>query len=73
MEGSYYGYDGPCPPWNALLLHHYVFAVYALDVDTLNVQGQLTGSNVCAALQEHVLARASVAGTYTLNSRVRNA
>jgi hypothetical protein len=32
MAGDYYGYDGPCPPWNDDLLHHYHFRVYALDV-----------------------------------------
>ena len=30
--GDYFGYDGPCPPWNDTILHHYVFTVYALDV-----------------------------------------
>ena len=24
MKGDYYGYDGPCPPWNDTLVHHYV-------------------------------------------------
>ena len=23
MAGDYHGYDGPCPPWNDELLHHY--------------------------------------------------
>src|ERR1700682_3673232 len=23
MKGQYYGYDGPCPPWNDENLHHY--------------------------------------------------
>ncbi len=32
MSGEYYGYDGPCPPWNDERLHRYVFTVYALDV-----------------------------------------
>lgn len=30
MKGEYYGYDGPCPPWNDTLVHHYIFTVYAL-------------------------------------------
>ncbi len=25
MVGAYFGYDGPCPPWNDERLHHYVF------------------------------------------------
>ena len=32
MRGDYHGYDGPCPPWNDGILHHYVFTLYALDV-----------------------------------------
>ena len=33
MRGDYHGYDGPCPPWNDEIIHHYVFTVYALDVE----------------------------------------
>ena len=32
MSGDYFGYDGPCPPWNDEIPHHYVFTLYALDV-----------------------------------------
>lgn len=24
MRGDYYGYDGPAPPWNESIVHHYV-------------------------------------------------
>jgi len=44
MEGDYYGYDGPCPPWNDSIVHHYVFTVYALDVAQLPVTGRLRRS-----------------------------
>ena len=27
MSGDYYGYDGPCPPWNDSIVHHYVFTL----------------------------------------------
>ncbi len=67
MRGDYYGYDGPCPPWNDEIIHHYVFTLFALDVATLNLEGRLTGQQVRAALQGHVLAEASLTGTYTLN------
>jgi Raf kinase inhibitor-like YbhB/YbcL family protein len=70
MAGDYYGYDGPCPPWNDALLHHYVFTIYALDVQSLDVRGPLTGANVSVALKGHVLASASLTGTYTLNPRL---
>ena len=43
MSGDYYGYDGPCPPWNDDLLHHYHFRVYALDVPTLGISGRFDG------------------------------
>src|SRR5690606_14570069 len=33
MSGDYYGYDGPCPPWNDERMHRYIFTVYALDID----------------------------------------
>ncbi len=23
MQGDYFGYDGPCPPWNDEIMHHY--------------------------------------------------
>ncbi len=71
MKGHYYGYDGPCPPWNDSIVHHYVFTVYALDVPKLNVQGELTGANVRAALAGRVLAQAHLTGTYSLNPRLR--
>ena len=71
MSGNYYGYDGPCPPWNDSIVHHYVFTIYALDVPKLTVAGELKGANVRAALAGHVLAQAHLTGTYTLNPRLR--
>lgn len=73
MEGLYFGYDGPCPPWNDSLIHEYVFTVYALDVDRIDVHGDFTGGQVRDAIAGHVLAEASVMGTYTLNPRLRDA
>src|SRR6202044_4201873 len=49
MKGNYYGYDGPCPPWNDSIVHHYVFTIYALDVERLEVKGDGTPENVEAA------------------------
>jgi Raf kinase inhibitor-like YbhB/YbcL family protein len=71
MAGDYYGYDGPCPPWNDDLLHHYHFHVYALDVETLGVSGRFTLADVRAAMAGHVLAEAELTGTYTLNAALR--
>ena len=70
MEGNYYGYDGPCPPWNDSLVHHYVFTVYALDTATVDVSGDFSGAAVREAIAGHVLAEASLVGTYTLNPRL---
>ena len=67
MGGDYYGYDGPCPPWNDSILHHYVFTVYALDVAQLPVQGKFTGQQAREAMQGHILAEARITGIYNLN------
>jgi phosphatidylethanolamine-binding protein (PEBP) family uncharacterized protein len=67
MGGEYYGYDGPCPPWNDAQRHRYVFTLYALDTPHLEVAGPLTGHNIIAALAGRVLAHASLTGTYSLD------
>jgi Raf kinase inhibitor-like YbhB/YbcL family protein len=71
MSGHYYGYDGPCPPWNDELPHRYVFTVYALDVEKLPVQGAFRGPEVRQAIERHVLAQASITGKYSLNPAVK--
>jgi hypothetical protein len=71
MAGTYYGYDGPCPPWNDTITHHYHFTLYALDVDHLEVDGRLTGAAVRKAMARHVLDQASLIGTYTINPDAR--
>jgi Raf kinase inhibitor-like YbhB/YbcL family protein len=70
MKGNYYGYDGPCPPWNDSIVHHYIFTVYAVDVEKLDVKGELVPENVLAAIEGHVLAKAKITGTYSLNPKV---
>jgi hypothetical protein len=71
MAGDYYGYDGPCPPWNDEIPHRYVFTLYALDVGRLPVQGAFGGNDVRRAIEGHILAQASITGRYTLNPAVR--
>jgi Raf kinase inhibitor-like YbhB/YbcL family protein len=71
MRGDYYGYDGPCPPWNDEIRHRYVFTVFALDVAKLPVDGKLTGQQVRDAMQGHILGEASLTGIYTLNPAVK--
>lgn len=68
MEGNYFGYDGPCPPWNDPLMHHYVFTIYALDISRLDgLKVNFTGAEALKAIQGHVLGSASLTGVYTLN------
>lgn len=71
MEGTYLGYDGPAPPWNDSLVHHYDFTVYALDVDRLPLLAPFTVDDVNRAMKGHVLDSATITGTYTLNPRLR--
>jgi len=71
MGGEYYGYDGPCPPWNDEIPHRYVFTLYALDVTRLDVPAAFTGTDVRRAMEGRVLAQASVIGRYALNPAVK--
>ena len=71
MGGEYRGYDGPCPPWNDEIVHHYIFTLYALDVAALPLAAKVTGQQLRAALAGHILDQASLTGLYTLNPAVR--
>jgi Raf kinase inhibitor-like YbhB/YbcL family protein len=73
MAGDYHGYDGPCPPWNDEITHRYIFTLYALDVDRLELPAKFTGNDVRNAMRGHVLAEVSFSGRYSLNPRVRPA
>lgn len=68
--GQYFGYDGPFPPFNDSLVHHYVFTLYAVSEARLPVDGVFTGQDVRAALAGCVLGAATFSGTYTLNRRL---
>ncbi len=71
MKGDYFGYDGPCPPWNDSLIHHYTFTVFALDTSDLDLAKGFGGDELRAVMAGHILAEASLTGTYTLNARLR--
>lgn len=71
MGGEYYGYDGPCPPWNDRLRHRYEFRLYATDLERVPVDGAFRGPDVEQAIKGHVLAEAVCTGLYTLNPEVR--
>lgn len=71
MRGDYFGYDGPCPPWNDEIRHRYVFTVFALDIERLPLEGRFTGQQAREAMTGHILGQASLTGTYTLNPKVQ--
>jgi Raf kinase inhibitor-like YbhB/YbcL family protein len=71
MDGTYLGYDGPCPPWNDERPHRYHFRLYALDIERCPVEGNFTAPQVQKAIEGHVLAEATCTGTYTLNPGAR--
>jgi Raf kinase inhibitor-like YbhB/YbcL family protein len=65
------GYDGPCPPWNDELMHHYHFRLYALDIKSLGLAGNFSGPEVLKAIDAHVIEMAEWRGIYTLNPDLR--
>ncbi len=70
MQGQYYGYDGPCPPWNDEVVHHYHFAVFALSVKSLELPPGFDGGTVLEVMKDKVLAQGEVVGLYTQNPAV---
>ena len=71
MEGPYFGYDGPCPPWNDSIPHHYRFELLAVDLERCPVDGEFTAAQVRKALAGHILASAAIGGRYALNPLIR--
>jgi hypothetical protein len=71
MKGDYFGYDGPCPPWNDEIVHHYHFTLYATDLARCPVEGQFTGPDVLKAIQGHILGQARLTGTYAINPNLK--
>jgi len=67
LAGEYGGWDGPWPPFNDERVHRYLLTLYALDVSALELPERFDASATLAAMEGHVLDRASWAGTYTLN------
>jgi Raf kinase inhibitor-like YbhB/YbcL family protein len=70
MEGDYFGYDGPCPPWNDQLVHNYIFRLYALDTARLDLPERYTGADVKQAIFGHILDEAQLIVSYTLNPQL---
>ena len=70
MRGDYHGYDGPCPPWNDSITHHYVFTLYATDLAQCPVSGRFPGQDVRTAIAGHILDQAELTVRYSLNPAV---
>jgi Raf kinase inhibitor-like YbhB/YbcL family protein len=70
MGGDYLGYDGPCPPWNDEIVHHYHFKLYAIDLEKCPVGERFTAADVLAAIAGHEIAAREIRGTYSLNPEV---
>lgn len=70
-DGDYFGYDGPCPPWNDERVHRYHFRLFALGVAKLELPAAFNAADLQRAMRGHVLDEASTYGTYTLNPAVR--
>ena len=68
--GNYFGYDGPFPPFNDSLVHHYVFTLYATSLARVPLDGVFGGAQVRQAIAGHVLESATHSGTYSLNRRL---
>ena len=71
MGGNYADYDGPCPPWNDSIIHHYHFTVYALDIESLELNEIFEAGDVIKSMEGHVLETASYMGTYSMNPKVQ--
>ena len=60
------GYGGPCPPQGPSLKkpHRYIFTVYALKVDKLDLNADSSGALVGYMLNANMLGKASLTGQY---------
>jgi Raf kinase inhibitor-like YbhB/YbcL family protein len=57
-------YGGPCPPVGDPP-HHYIFTLYALDVNAVEGAGtRTTGPQLAALIKEHVIAKTQLVGRY---------
>jgi Raf kinase inhibitor-like YbhB/YbcL family protein len=57
------GFGGACPPEGAKP-HGYIFTVFALDTDPLNLDSNTPPALVGFMLNQHVIAKASVIAYY---------
>jgi Raf kinase inhibitor-like YbhB/YbcL family protein len=70
MGGNYFGYDGPCPPWNDEIVHHYHFQLLAINLSRVDVDGTYSAEDVLKAIEGHVIDGTEIIGTYSLSPDV---
>ncbi len=70
MEGDYFGYDGPCPPWNDEIIHHYHFILYALN-SHLVLPRRFDAQMLLKEMEGKIIEKTEWVGTYTLNSNLK--
>ncbi|HSP35182.1 MAG TPA: YbhB/YbcL family Raf kinase inhibitor-like protein [Thermoanaerobaculia bacterium] len=58
------GYGGPCPPPGDKP-HHYIFTVFALDTDKLDVPASATAAYVGFNLHAHTIAKGKLTALYS--------
>ncbi|MEE4184624.1 MAG: YbhB/YbcL family Raf kinase inhibitor-like protein [Gammaproteobacteria bacterium] len=71
MAGQYFGYDGPCPPWNDELVHHYRFKLFALNTSRLELDAGFTAMDAMRVMRRHIIDQVELTGTYTLVPELR--
>jgi Raf kinase inhibitor-like YbhB/YbcL family protein len=57
------GYGGPCPP-QGHGPHHYHFKLFALDVPSLGLKGQVNVGDLEREAEKHAVGRGELIGTY---------
>lgn len=67
MAGEYFGYDGPCPPFNDSLIHHYHFHLYALSTANLKLPPVFDWAQMKRAMEGKILDQIEMVGSYTIN------
>lgn len=67
LKGKYFGYDGPCPPWNDENVHHYHFMVYALSVKSLSLPADFDGPAAMDAMKGKILAEGKLDAIFVTN------
>jgi Raf kinase inhibitor-like YbhB/YbcL family protein len=58
------GYGGACPP-KGHGAHHYIFTVFALDIESLELDHSATGAMVGFYLNRHALGKARITAVYS--------